>query len=222
MPFTLRRTDGATLVAGKIVAIGKNYAAHAREMGGEAPAEPMWFLKPRSALVHSGGAVEIPPGIGSVHHEVELAAIVGRDVPRGSDAGTALAALWGYALFLDMTARDLQAAAKKAGNPWSLSKGIDTFAPIGEAVPPGAIDPGSLDLTLAVNGAVRQRGNTRDMAHPVGALLASVLRHVTLEAGDILATGTPEGVGPVSPGDRLEARAPGLPPLDARVVARAA
>ena len=127
-------------------------------------------------------------------------------------------AVLGYAVFLDMTARDLQAEAKRQGLPWTLSKSIDTFGPVSEVVPAASCPPwDKIELRLAVNGEVRQQGRAGDMVHAVPKLLAYVSRYVTLEPGDIVATGTPAGVGPCKPGDRLEASLVGLVDLRVRV-----
>jgi 2-keto-4-pentenoate hydratase/2-oxohepta-3-ene-1,7-dioic acid hydratase in catechol pathway len=154
-----------------------------------------------------------------VQHEVELAVLVGSRLRRASP-DAASQAVAGYAAFLDITARDLQAAAKKAGQPWTLAKGIDTFAPCGAFAPAREVpEPDRLELALAVNGTVRQKGRTSDMIHGIGALLSHASRYMTLEAGDVLATGTPAGVGPIRAGDVLEATVGSLPPLRVQAVA---
>lgn len=210
-------TTGERVPVGKLLCVGRNYADHAREMGATAPAEPFFFLKPATAVVPSGGDIEMPPGIGAVHHEVEISALIGTRARRVAEAD-ALRHVQGYALALDMTARDLQAKAKKEGLPWTLAKGLDTFAPLGEFAPASAVpDPQALTFELAVNGDVRQRGNAQDMVHGVAALIAYASRFITLEPGDVLLTGTPAGVGPVQDGDRLVARAAGLPTLEVGV-----
>jgi acylpyruvate hydrolase len=199
----------------KIVAIGKNYAAHAVEMGGSAArrASPLFFLKPSSSVVQAGGAggsrratVVLPRGIGEVHHEVELGVVIGARA-RHVRAADALAHVRGYCLALDMTARDLQAAAKAAGAPWTHGKCFDTFTPLASAplLDGGRADPRALSLWLRVDGAERQRGRTADMLHSVPELLAYVSTVMTLEPGDVLLTGTPSGVGPVRAGQVIHA-----------------
>jgi acylpyruvate hydrolase len=204
---------------GKILCIGRNYAEHAREMAAEVPAEPLVFLKPPSALVGTGGTVVLPRQSADVHHELELVVVVGKggkNVPEGE----ALGHVGGYALGLDLTARDLQAQAKAARAPWAVAKGFDTFAPLGPVAPAEAVgDPQALELTLRVNGEVRQHGRTADMLFPVARLVAYLSTVFTLEEGDLIYTGTPEGVGPVHDGDVLEATGTRLPPLT--VTARA-
>ncbi|MDX1548271.1 MAG: fumarylacetoacetate hydrolase family protein [Rhodothermales bacterium] len=198
---------------GKLLCIGRNYAKHAAEMQSAVPEEPMVFLKPSTALVGHDGAIVLPPQSRDVHHELELVAVLGR-AGRHIPEAEALSYVAAYALGLDMTARDVQAAAKQKGHPWSVAKGFDTFAPLGALVPASAVpDPQDLTLRLRVNGAVRQEGHTGDMIFSVATLVAYCSSIFTLEPGDLLYTGTPEGVGPVAEGDVLEAEADGLPPL---------
>lgn len=205
--------DGRVLRPGKLLCIGKNYARHAAEMQSAVPEDPLIFLKPSTALVGNGGAIVLPALSDDVHHEVELVAVIGRG---GKDIAEreALAHVAAYAVGLDMTARDLQARAKQKGQPWSVSKGFDTFAPLGGLVSSGAVsDPQDLELRLTINGETRQAGHTSDMVFPIATLIAYCSRIFTLEPGDLLYTGTPEGVGPVHEGDVLEAVATGLPAL---------
>jgi len=205
-PWVVGKNTGERLRVGKILAVGRNYAEHNKEMGNRPDAPPVVFLKPASAIVHDGGAVRVPPGVGEVHHEVELVVVVGKE-GRAIAEADALQHVLGYAVGLDMTLRDVQAEAKRKGEPWSIAKGFDTSAPVSAVVPRDEIGDGSgLTITLDVNGVRRQEGNTSAMLHPVAALVASVSRFVTLERGDLLFTGTPSGVGPVAPGDVLEAR----------------
>ncbi|MHC1710381.1 MAG: fumarylacetoacetate hydrolase family protein [Methanomassiliicoccales archaeon] len=190
---------------GKIVCVGQNYREHIREMRSDEPAEPVLFLKPSTSLISDGEAILIPEGIGMVHHEVELALIIGkggRDIPEGD----ALSYVSHVAVFNDVTARDLQTAARKAGLPWALAKGMDTFAPLGARVPLDQVpDLHSLDLELRVNGEPRQKGNTAQMIFPPERLISYISKYMTLEPGDVIATGTPSGVGPLRPGDTVEA-----------------
>lgn len=202
---------------GKLLCIGRNYARHAAEMGAQTPSEPMVFLKPSTAVVRSGGAVVIPSMSRDVHHEVELVAVIGR---RGKHIpeDEALSFVAGYAAGLDMTARDLQAHAKQHRAPWTVSKGFDTFAPLGDVLPASAAgDPQALDVELRINGDVRQSGRTSDMIFTVAELVAWCSRIFTLEPGDLIYTGTPEGVGPVHDGDRLTASIGALPVLTVSV-----
>lgn len=207
----------STFRAGKLVCIGRNYAKHAAELGNAVPASPMIFLKPASALIPSGGDIVIPPASRDVHHEVELVCLIGT---AGSHIARedALNHVAGYAVGLDMTARDIQLKAKEKGHPWSVAKGFDTFAPLGGFVPAHEVeDPQNLNIRLEVNGDVRQDGHTGDMIFPVAELIAYASTIFTLMPGDLLFTGTPEGVGPVQPGDRLVARVDGMPALEVGV-----
>ena len=224
--MTLTLPDGRAVRPGKILCIGRNYAEHVREMGDVAapPAEPVVFLKPSTALLADGGTVVLPRQSQDVHHELELVAVVGT-AGRHIAEGDALAHVGGYALGLDLTARDLQAAAKAAKGPWSIAKGFDTFAPLGPLFPADALgDPQAVTVELAVNGETRQAGTTADMLFPLARLVAFLSTVFTLEPGDLIFTGTPAGVGPVRDGDVLTATgrtASGvaLPPLT--VTARA-
>ncbi|MBI0584582.1 MAG: fumarylacetoacetate hydrolase family protein [Methanomassiliicoccus sp.] len=193
----------------KIVCVGQNYRAHAEEMRSVPPAEPMLFLKPSSAIIGDGETIEAPD-VGRVDHEVELALVIGRSAHRVREED-ALSHVSHVAVFNDVTARDMQTAARRAGNPWTLAKGMDTFAPMSRPVPLSRVkDVHDLDLELRVNGEVRQRGNTSDMVFSPEKLVVYISRFMTLEPGDIIATGTPEGVSALQDGDRVEATIPGV------------
>ncbi len=203
----------------KILCVGKNYARHARELGGETPAEPIWFWKPDSALLEDGGAVEVPAGIGAVHHEVEMAVRLGARARRVgvAEAGPLAEAV---TVAVDVTARDLQNQAKGRGHPWAQAKGYDTFLPLGQWHPADGLDLSDQRLRLAVGGDVRQQGWTGDMTWSVADLIAAASQWTTLEPGDILLTGTPEGVGPITGGDTMEAELVGLAKITNPVVFR--
>ena len=204
--YVVVQGTGERLRVGKILAVGRNYPLHNVEMGNAPTTPPVLFLKPPSALVHDGGVVRLPAGAGQVHHEVELVVVIGRAGRRIPEA-SALDHVFGYAVGLDLTLRDVQNAAKAKGEPWDLAKGFDGAAPVSHVVPRGnAGDPGDLRLALEVNGEARQEGSTSQMVHGLAALIALASRWITLERGDLLFTGTPAGVGPIAPGDRLEAR----------------
>lgn len=219
MPHTLD-VDGRTLTVSKIVCMARNYAEHAKELGHALPKEPVYFLKPPSCLLPGGGEIRMPVGVGRVDVETELAVLLGgggRDLTP-AEAGPLVA---GYAVFFDITGRDLQRAAAKEGNPWAAAKGYDTFGPISPVVPARKVpDPHALDLRLRVNGTVRQDSNTRHMIFRIPETLAAVSRVMSLEPGDLLATGTPEGVWPLNPGDVLDAEIPGVGTLHCTVAAR--
>ena len=217
--MTVTLPSGEAVRPGKILCIGRNYAAHVKEMGDvdAPPAEPVVFLKPSTALVASGGTVVLPRQSADVHHELELVALIGRG-GKDIDERDALDYVGAYALGLDLTARDLQAKAKASKGPWSIAKGFDTFAPLGPLTPAAEIgDPQALALHLAVNGETRQEGSTAQMIFPVARLVAFLSTVFTLEPGDLVYTGTPEGVGPIKSGDRLEATGEGLEPLNVTV-----
>ncbi|KAL1761337.1 hypothetical protein FB107DRAFT_255191, partial [Schizophyllum commune] len=189
--------------APQIVAIGRNYAEHIKELNNAAPKEPFFFLKPTSSYISSGGKLEIPRGV-IAHHEVELGLVIGqraRDVKQ-ADAHSVIA---GYALAVDMTARNVQDAVKKKGLPWSTAKGFDTFTPVGDFIVKSAVaNPDDLRLWLKVNGAFKQNGTTADMIFKIPRLIEHITSIMTLEEGDLVLTGTPSGVGPVNPGDKIE------------------
>lgn len=213
---------GERLAVGKIICLARNYAAHAREMGGDVPPQPVFFLKPPSAIIHDGDTILLPQESKEVHAEAELAAVVGRtgrDIPRDR----ALDHILGYAAFQDVTARDLQGQARKKGNPWTVSKGFDTFAPVSRVIPRARVpDPQALGIVLTINGQVRQRVNTQDMVFPVHRLVEAISQVMTLEPGDIIATGTPAGVTALHPGDTLVTEVKGLVRLTNRVATRGA
>ncbi|KAI9146285.1 hypothetical protein BKA69DRAFT_1043935 [Paraphysoderma sedebokerense] len=188
----------------KIVAIGRNFSDHAKELGNAVPTTPFFFLKPTTSFVTMPGKVEVPKCC-EVHHEIELGVVIGkggRDISKSS----AMNHVAGYAIGIDMTARNLQEEAKKKGLPWSTAKGFDTFTPVGSFLERSAIkDPQDVDLWLKVNGELKQKGNTRDMIFPVADLISHVSGIMRLEPGDFILTGTPKGVGPVRQGDTISA-----------------
>lgn len=190
----------------KILCVGRNYRAHAKELGNEVPAEPMLFYKPATSLLAPGGAVELPPPTVSsrVEHEAELALVIGERL-KGATQEAAARAVFGLTIACDVTARDLQ---KKDGQ-WWRAKGMDTFCPVGPVVVTG-LDPHALSITCRVNGDVRQQGKTSDMIFSVARVLAHVSETITLEPGDLILTGTPEGVGPLSGGDSVEIEVPSI------------
>ncbi|KAI0031478.1 hypothetical protein K488DRAFT_79017 [Vararia minispora EC-137] len=179
----------------KIVAIGRNYVDHAKELGNAVPKEPFFFLKPTTSYLPSGGFVEAPRGI-NLHHEVELGIVIGKN-GRDISQDDAMGYVAGYALANDVTARNMQNEVKKRGLPWAASKGFDTFTPISDFVPKEQVsDPHNLHLWLKVNGEFRQRGTTAEMIFRIPRLIEHVSSIMALEEGDLLLTGTPAGVGP--------------------------
>jgi uncharacterized protein (TIGR00369 family) len=217
-PYVVMRGTGERIHVGKILAVGRNYAAHIAEMGGDEGAPPVIFFKPATSIVHDGGAVVLPADVGEVHHELELVVVIGRRAKR-VDPSTALDHVLGYAAGLDMTLRDVQAEAKEKGGPWAIAKGFDSSAPVSLVAPAAEVGDGSgLTLNLYVNGECRQTGSTDRMIRPVSDLVALASRYVTLEPGDLLFTGTPEGVGPVRAGDVLRAEIDNVGAVGVRVV----
>ncbi len=188
----------APVLPSKVVAVGKNYAEHAREMGGEPPAQPVLFLKPSTAVCGPGDPIRYPAALTQrVDYEGELAVVIGRlcrDVPASQAGGV----IFGYTCANDVTARDLQAQ----DGQWARAKGFDTFCPLGPWIETD-VDPGDLELTTSVNGEVRQRARTSALLHGVAALVAYASSVMTLLPGDVLLTGTPAGVGPLTDGDEV-------------------
>lgn len=220
LPFRMKITLPGTktpIPAGTLFCIGRNYAKHAAEMKSDVPDEPMVFLKPQSALIRSGESIQLPPQSSDVHHEVEMVAVIGKG-GRRIDRDDALDHVAAYAVGIDVTARDVQADAKAKGHPWSVAKGFDTFAPLGPLTPADEVgDPQALSIQLDVNGETRQSAHTRDMIFPVEALIHHLSHIFTLAPGDLIYTGTPEGVGPIHDGDVLEASLSNCAPLRIRV-----
>src|SRR5437868_9975139 len=182
----------------KIVCIGRNYAAHAKELGNDVPKEPLIFLKPPSSLIRNGESIHLPTVSKQVEYEGEIGVVVSQRLRRAS-RDEALKAIGGIVAANDVTARDLQ----KSDGQWTRAKGFDTFCSVGE---PGAVpgDLSSLTVTTRVNGSVRQQGRASDMVFDIPAILVFISGVMTLEAGDLVLTGTPDGVGTLSPGDVVE------------------
>jgi 2-keto-4-pentenoate hydratase/2-oxohepta-3-ene-1,7-dioic acid hydratase in catechol pathway len=189
----------------KIVCVGRNYVEHARELGNEMPERPLIFLKPPSSLLADGEAIELPAQSDRVEFEGEIALVIGR-AARHLAAGEAWDYVAGIAALNDVTARDLQ----KTDGQWTRAKGFDTFCPVGEMVPIDRVDRDALAVVTRVNGQERQRGHVGQMAFDVPTILAYVTSIMTLEPGDLVATGTPAGVGPLQPGDVVEVEVVGL------------
>jgi 2-keto-4-pentenoate hydratase/2-oxohepta-3-ene-1,7-dioic acid hydratase in catechol pathway len=197
------RFTGEILPVGKILCLGRNYADHAREMKADVPKSPVVFLKPSTALLHTGEKIAIPLLSHEMHYEAELVVVIGRD-GKNIPLEHAIEYVYGYAVGLDMTLRDLQAEAKQKGLPWSVAKGFDTSAPVSAVVSKDRIvDPHKLQLTLQVNGTTRQHASTGDMIFRIEAIIVYLSKVFTLERGDLIFTGTPDGVGEAKPGDNL-------------------
>ncbi len=197
---------GARLAVGKILCLGRNYAKHIDEMKGTLPAKPMLFFKPSTALVSPGEPIRLPYFSSEIHHEVELVVVIGKPMCQASEE-EALGCVAGYAVGLDLTARDWQREAKRRGEPWAVAKGFDGSAPVSEVTPTDEVgDPGDLAIELLVNGKTRQSGRTSEMIFKIPHVLSYASGIFTLEPGDLFFTGTPSGVSHIEPGDVLEAK----------------
>ncbi|MDQ3301685.1 MAG: fumarylacetoacetate hydrolase family protein [Myxococcota bacterium] len=203
------------LVPSKIIGIGVNYRAHAVEMGKGLPEEPLMFLKPRSAIIGDGDAIERPAGYERVDYEGELGVVIGTRASRISRE-RALDVVLGLTCVNDVTVRDLQ----KRDGQWTRAKGFDTFCPIGPRIVAG-LDPANLRIITRVNGEIRQDSSTADLIFDVPAIIAFVTAHMTLEVGDVISTGTPSGVGNLTVGDTVEVEIENIGVLRNTVKARA-
>jgi 2-keto-4-pentenoate hydratase/2-oxohepta-3-ene-1,7-dioic acid hydratase in catechol pathway len=205
---------------GKIVCIGQNYHAHIKELKSEVPSEPVIFLKPGSAMIANGEPIVLPSGLGRIDYEGELAVIIGKKA-KNVTVMKALKHVEAAAVFNDVTARDVQSIARKAGLPWSLAKGMDTFAPMSNPKLISEVgDLKALKVQTRLNGVLRQDGRTADMIFPVEELVSYISKYMILEPGDVIATGTREGVGPIKDGDTVEIEIKGVCKLTNHVMAR--
>ena len=212
-------STGGLFPVRRIYCVGRNYADHAREMGSDPDREPPFFFsKPADSVLTEGADLPYPPGTAALDHEIELVVALrsgGADIPVES----ALDHVWGYAVGLDMTRRDLQAEAKKAGRPWDMAKGFDHSAPIGLLVPAAQVTtPDRGAITLQVNGTLRQQGDLSQMLWSVAESIAYLSRFIRLAAGDLIFTGTPAGVGKILRGDLLEGAVEGIGTVRTRVI----
>lgn len=190
---------------GKIVCVGRNYAAHAKELGNDVPEFPIIFLKPASNIIFSGESVAHPPYSNNLHHEVELVLYIGEDIKNATDK-TAENSIHGYTLGLDMTLRDLQFQFKEKGEPWTLAKCFDTAAVLSDVVLKKDYQlRGDEVISLSVNGIVKQNSSIKNMIFSPVEIVKYISAKMTLEKGDLIFTGTPEGVSRVVPGDKIEA-----------------
>lgn len=211
--------QSAQFAVRSVLCIGRNYAEHALEMGADPTREPpFFFMKAASNLVPGGGAVAYPPRTAALEHEVELVVAIGRggeNIP----VAAALDHIFGYAVGLDMTRRDLQAQAKQARRPWDAGKSFDGAAPIGVLAQIPHDAAARARISLYVNGALKQHGSIADMIWSIAEIIAELSTYQALAPGDLIFTGTPAGVGPVVPGDRLKAVVEGLPELETTIAA---
>ena len=202
--------DGSEISVGTMYCIGQNYAKHAAEMGSAVSENPMVFIKPPSAYIPDGNTVKLPEFSNNIHHEVELVVLIGEDC-QNIEINDAYKYIAGYAVGIDVTLRDLQQAAKNAGKPWSVAKGFHTSAPISEFIPQSRFgnEIPFFGLKLWVNDELKQSGNTQDMERSVAELIKYIAGVFTLCRGDIIFTGTPEGVGQIKKGDLIKAELEG-------------
>jgi 2-keto-4-pentenoate hydratase/2-oxohepta-3-ene-1,7-dioic acid hydratase in catechol pathway len=208
------------ILPSKVVCVGKNYADHIAEMNtGDAPKEPLLFLKPSTAVIGPGDAIRIPPGSTNVHHEAELAVVIGARGARHVTREQALGSIFGYTIGNDVTERDLQ----KSDGQWTRAKGFDSFCPIGPWIETdlGALglDPADLEVTCDVDGERRQRGRTSQLIFDVPTVISYISQVMTLLPGDVVLTGTPSGVGPIRPGQKVDVTIEGLGTLSNTVTA---
>ena len=190
---------------GKLICLARTYPKHAKEMQSEPPKEPLIFLKPESAVIFNNNIIVLPKITQSVHHEVELGVVIGKD-GKNIPVGNASDYVFGYCVCLDITARDIQAVAKKNGWPWSIAKGFDTFAPISDVIEKKQVDDiHALSLQLQVNSLLRQQDDLSSMVFSVEEIIAHVSTLMTVKRGDLIMTGTPDGVAEIHHGDVLDA-----------------
>lgn len=206
----------SSLPVGKVVCIGRNYADHARELNNPIPTEPLLFMKPNTALVAMAPSFSIPADRGSCHIETEMALLIGERLTQAQPS-EALSAIAGVGIGFDLTLRDLQTQLKDKGQPWEKAKGFDGSCPLSGFVSPGDINWADVQLRLSRNGELQQNGNSANMLNPVAQLLAAITEHFTLLPGDVVLTGTPAGVGPLSAGDTLSAQLGEMLSVESRV-----
>lgn len=201
----------------RVFCVGRNYAEHAREMGHDAREPPFFFGKSAEAVTDAA-TIAYPPATAELHHEVELVAALGREVAHAAAPEAVRNCIYGYAVGIDLTRRDLQAEAKRLARPWFLAKSFIHAAPMSPIAPAAAVGhPRRGRIRLAVNGEARQEGELAEMIWSVDEVIAALSRYDRLLPGDLVFTGTPAGVGPVRPGDRLTAKVEGLAPLEVRI-----
>jgi len=194
------------ITIGKLVCLARTYKKHAQEMNSDIPKEPLLFLKPASSIIFNGETIKIPKMSNCIHHEVELGVVIGKRC-KDISKKDAISYVLGYLVALDITARDIQTNLKKKGWPWGIAKGFDTFAPISDVVlKENVSNPKNLDITLKINGKIKQSSNTKFMIFTIEEIIEYISNIMTLEPGDLIMTGTPEGVGEILSGDILEAQ----------------
>lgn len=218
MKYNLKFDNGNILEIGSIFCIGSNYSKHIKEMGGTKPEAPVIFLKPRAAYIENNGVIKIPYFSNLCHHELELVVVIGKHCAN-INKNEAYKYIAGYAVGIDVTLRDLQNSAKEKGQPWAVAKGFVTSAPISKVISSEKFDSNvpDFELKLFVNGEKRQYGNTKDMERSVPELIEYLSKVFTLNPGDCIFTGTPEGVGQIKKGDKLVAELVGFTKIELTV-----
>lgn len=202
---------------GKIICLARTYKKHAKEMKTNTTKEPLLFLKPPSSVIFNKESIIKPKMSECIHHEIELGIIISKKCSKISEK-EAMNYILGYAVCLDITARDIQTVAKKNGWPWSIAKGFDTFAPISDIVlKNNDINPNNLELELRVNGEIRQKDNTKNMVFSVEKIFSHISNIMTFEKGDLIMTGTPEGVSEIVKGDKINAQLADICSLETNV-----
>ncbi len=208
---------GQEFRVGKVVCLARNYVDHIRELGNAVPDAPVLFIKPATSIIGNGGQVVIPPTSRDCHHEVELAILIGRTV-KNLTPEAAMACVAGYGVGIDLTLRDVQATLKAKGLPWEAAKGFDTACPLSDFVPAERIaDPHDLPIRFTIDGAIKQDANTALMMRRLPEIISYASSLFTLEAGDVILTGTPAGVGPVQSGQRLVGEIDGVGRIEVTV-----
>lgn len=209
--------DGKVMKIGTMYCIGQNYAEHAKEMGSTVPKSPVVFIKPPSAYIPNGGQIELPSISQNVHHEVELVVVISKECRKVS-RDEALNYVAGYAVGIDVTMRDVQKQAKEKGHPWAIAKGFATSAPISKVISAKNVESNIFDLELYVNNELKQKGSTASMERTVETLIEFLSSIYILEEGDVIFTGTPEGVGQIRSGDSVRAILKNFTELNVTVV----
>lgn len=202
---------------GKIICLARTYQKHAKEMNATVPPDPLLFLKPESAVIFNNESIRIPKQSSCLHHEIELGVVIGKE-GKNIPEDNAMDYVLGYLVALDITARDIQSVAKQNGWPWSIAKGFDTFSPISDVVDKKKVsNPLDLDLRLVINGIVKQQSNTKYLMFSIEHIIAFISEIMTLKKGDLILTGTPEGVGELVEGDCITAHLGNLCSLEVDV-----
>ena len=223
MSYQHRYIDGTRIhyPVGKVVCVGRNYAAHAKELNNPIPTEPLLFIKPSSCVVSPEGGFAIPQDRGAVHYEIEIAVLIGKPLSRQPSEEEVIDAITGYAPALDLTLRDVQERLKEKSWPWEVAKSFDGACVLAPFVSGFAIkDSADIDVRLTLNGGVCQESNSREMLYPIIPLIQHMAGQFALQPGDVVLTGTPAGVGPLQAGDELVMELPGHTAVNTFVLKR--